>query len=336
MDKSVIFAVAGSGKTTCIISRLTLDSRSLIITYTNNNIENLRKKIIKKFGFFPANITLLSYFTFLYSFCFKPFLSYKIKTKGIDYKSKPYKYAAQKEDKYYIKNSRLFSHRISKLLITSKELNNILERLYKYFDNLYIDEIQDLAGNDFNFLKEIVKANINVLLVGDFYQHTFDTSRDGNVNKSIHKDFDKYKKLFRTMGLTVDTISLDKSYRCSPDVCNFISDNLKIKIKSHKNENSIIKLVEDKKKAYEIFKDDTVIKLFYKNSHKYNCSSRNWGGSKGEDKYIDVCVVLNQNTMKHYSDLSKLSPQTINKLYVACSRAHRNLYFVDKILYKNI
>src|SRR5690349_14321215 len=100
MDKRVIFAVAGSGKTTLIINQLTLDNRSLIVTYTNNNVENLRQSIITKFGYFPPNITLLPYFTFLYSFCYQPFLSYKHKTKGITYERNPNKYANSKDRHY--------------------------------------------------------------------------------------------------------------------------------------------------------------------------------------------------------------------------------------------
>lgn len=46
MDKRVIFAVAGAGKTTYIVNRLSRGKRSLIITYTNANYNNLRKKII--------------------------------------------------------------------------------------------------------------------------------------------------------------------------------------------------------------------------------------------------------------------------------------------------
>ena len=34
MDKKVIFAVAGSGKTKYIVDELSLDKRSLIVTYT--------------------------------------------------------------------------------------------------------------------------------------------------------------------------------------------------------------------------------------------------------------------------------------------------------------
>lgn len=41
MDKKVIFAVAGSGKTTYIINGLSADKRSLIITYTTANYYNI-------------------------------------------------------------------------------------------------------------------------------------------------------------------------------------------------------------------------------------------------------------------------------------------------------
>ncbi len=45
MDKKVIFAVAGSGKTTYIVNTLSDSKKSLIVTYTTANYENLRKKI---------------------------------------------------------------------------------------------------------------------------------------------------------------------------------------------------------------------------------------------------------------------------------------------------
>ena len=41
-----------------------------------------------------------------------------------------------------------------------------------------------MGGRDFNFLEAIMEANINMLFVGDFYQHTFDTSRDGATNST--------------------------------------------------------------------------------------------------------------------------------------------------------
>jgi len=337
MDKRVIFAVAGSGKTTYILNQLSLDKRSIIITYTNNNIKNLKNGIIEKFGFFPDNITLLPYFSFIYSFCYKPFLSYKYKTKGINYNLNPNKFAKQKDLNYYIdKNGRIYSNRISKMLALSGELDNVIYRIEKYFDNLFIDEIQDFAGNDFNLLKTITKANIDMLFVGDFYQHTFDTSRDGNVNKNLHNDFDKYKAHFIKMGLKIDTKTLSNSYRCSPSVCEFITDSLKIEINSHKQNDTEVRMINNKEEADELYYDKKIVKLFYSEHFKYNCFSRNWGDSKGENHYNDICVVLNKKTMEHYNNnkLDELPSQTRNKLYVACSRANNNLYFVNAEFYK--
>ena len=47
-------------------------------------------------------------------------------------------------------------------------------------------------------------------------------------------------------------------------------------------------------------------------------------------------MVLNPNTLKHFNNgnLPELAAQTKNKLYVACTRAKNNLYFVPEKLFK--
>lgn len=331
MDKRVIFAVAGSGKTTYIINQLDLVKNSLIVTYTNNNVENIRNSIIKKFGYFPNNIKLLSYFSFLHSFCFRPFLSGTYKTKGIFYAPNSNRFA-KNDDKYISKGNRLYSNRIPKFLEEKNVLEDINGRLSKYFASLYIDEIQDFAGHDFNFLKSIAKANINILMVGDFYQHTFDTSRDGSVNKSLHDDFTKYQKKFSEMGLILDTVTLNKSHRCSPTICNFITDKIGISIDSHREDQVNIHIIETNDEARSILDDNEIVKLFYQKHYTFNCHSKNWGDCKGEDKYDKVCVVLNKTTHEHFvkNSLKELPAQTRNKLYVACSRAKSDLYFFSE------
>ncbi len=47
MDKDVIFAVAGSGKTSLIIDQIDLESRALVITYTVTNFNNLKGSVHK-------------------------------------------------------------------------------------------------------------------------------------------------------------------------------------------------------------------------------------------------------------------------------------------------
>lgn len=74
MDKRVIFAVAGSGKTTLLIRRLSEDRRTLLLTFTVNNEAHLRAQIIRRFGFIPEGIRVMTWFEFLHGFCFRPFL----------------------------------------------------------------------------------------------------------------------------------------------------------------------------------------------------------------------------------------------------------------------
>ena len=201
MDKDVIFAVAGSGKTSLIIDQLDLKSRALVITYTITNLNNLKRRVIEKFGKIPSNVHIYSYFNFLYSFCYKPYLHYNYRAKGINYEPCRNKYA-KGYDRYVDSSRRLYSNRIAKLLEVENVLDVFKARLEKYFDQILIDEIQDFAGNDFNLLKTIVKSDVKIICVGDFYQHTFDTSRDGVVNKTLHQDYEKYKHSFNYMGFS--------------------------------------------------------------------------------------------------------------------------------------
>ena len=237
MDKRVILSVAGSGKTTYIVDSLSLDKGAIVVTYTENNYLHLRHRIIKKFGHMPENITVLTYFTFLYSFCYKPFLHDKYRAKGINWEiPPPFTLKLRRSDKiFYIDSSgRLYSNRIAKLIDEEQVIDHVRNRLCKYFDQLFIDEAQDFGGHDFNLLKDLCSAELDINLVGDFYQHTFDTSRDGNVNKSIYDDLEVYKAHFHDVGMIHDTKTLSKSHRCTPQVCEFITMQLGIDIHSHK------------------------------------------------------------------------------------------------------
>ena len=76
----------------------------------------------------------------------------------------------------------------------------------------------------------------------------------------------------------------------------------------------------------------TIVKLHFRNSSKYGSSHRNWGDTKGEDHYQDVCVMLNKATAEKYAagKLCELAPSTRNKLYVAITRAHGKVYLINE------
>lgn len=339
MDKRVIFAVAGSGKTTCIVAGIDLERRFLLITYTDNNLLNLRSKIIERFGFFPANIALYTYFTFLHVFCYKPLLLMRMRTKGINFHPPPHGTRKLKRtaDTFYVDgHRRLYHNRIATLLDIKGVVGDVTQRIEKYFDVVCVDEVQDIGGYDFELLTTICGSDVDILLVGDFYQHTFVTSQDGAKNKNLHEDYEKYKRRFEKAGLVVDTTSLAKSYRCSQTVCNFIREHLGIDIYSHSDRATDATLLELQVDADRLHTCAATVKLFYQEHHKYGCYSQNWGNSKGADHYQDVCVVLNGTAYRALKKgtMRAASSQTRNKLYVACSRPRGNLYLIPDQMFK--
>lgn len=351
MEKKIIFAVAGSGKTTHIINSLSKEKRSLILTYTEENYQNLFSRISQKFGgTFPSNVTLLTYFRFLYSFCYRPFLGDKYKDTGLFFDQQESR-SAQSEKapsltfnnsgmdtliSYYMtKNRKLKANLLAKLLISFDEVHNLVhQRIQEFYDNLFIDEIQDFGGFDYDFIIDIAET-IDCCYVGDFYQHTYDTSRVGNKNKNLHKNIDNYVMRFKKQGFQIDRETLSGSYRCPPHICQFIQDKLGIKISSlcPNSRNGMIGLVTEHEKISRLLADPLIVKLMYKDSHQFGDKFKNWGEVKGVDNFNDVCIILTtsaSNSLKAKDNFLGLSATTLHKLYVAISRSRRNCFLITQ------
>lgn len=334
MDKTLILAVAGSGKTTYIVNHISVDDRVLIITYTDANYYNLINKIRhKNGGVIPDNIKVYTYFSFLFQECYKPFLSDVVLAKGINYEANKNRFFNQSQKAYYMDEiGRLYSNRIALLIEKYEELISVKKRIERYFDYIIIDEIQDISGRDFNFIEKLLDAKLNMMFVGDFFQHTYNTSADGNVNKSLFDDKKSYIKRFTNKGIVLDEKILQNSWRCGTQVCDYVREKLHIEIYSNVGRTGIIEFVEQDTKIEEILNDSSIVKLHYQNSVKYGRNHKNWGETKGEDCYDDVCVLLNKNTMQSYrkGTLYNLADTTRNKLYVALTRARKNVYIIDE------
>lgn len=119
---------------------------------------------------------------------------------------------------------------------------------------------------------------------------------------------------------------------CSATVCEFITGQLNIRISAHGIHTTRIETVTDEARSAALHADDTVIKLFYREHHRYGCHSMNWGGSKGLDHFQDVCIVMGANHWVRLiqQKLAALPPSSRNRLYVACSRARGNIYFIPE------
>lgn len=325
MDKLVINAVAGSGKTSLLIDHLDLKKNTVIITYTTANQQSIREKTIKKFGFIPTNIHIFGVFEFLYSFCYLP-LQNEFRNKGICFDASSYT-----NTNYHTKDGRIFANKLSKYILIKKLC--YLERINRYFDKLYIDEMQDFGSYDFDWMMTLSKLNIPVTLVGDFYQHTFSTSRIGNKGKSLHSDQTQYKQNLESHGFYYDSHTLSNSHRCTYTVCQFIKTHLHIDISSHRDklsDNSNVRFIDHPEQIYKILTDNNIVKLFFQKHYNFKGNSDNWGNSKGLT-FKSACVVMNPTTLQLFkkNSLTELAPLTLCKFYVACSRTEGDLYFID-------
>lgn len=336
MAKQLILAVAGSGKTRKIVEALNNEQRFLIVTYTDANESNLRNRVIAKFGKMPLNVHIFTYFSFLYNFCYKPYLSDVWKAKGICWDdSKINRFASSNTREFYMDSlGRLFHSRIAKLCMQS--VNDIQNRIEKFYDCFLVDEVQDFASHDFDLLMHILPNRVDSLLVGDYYQHTYDTSRDGSKGKGLHSSVDNFKNAYCKYGVSVDESSLSYSYRCPQAICEYVSTHVGYKISSAIESSGDVRILKEDCEIKKILEDDSIPKLFYQKAYKYMGRCYNWGAVKGIDDFQDVCVVLNGSTMKTYPHFEKLPSITKNKLYVAMTRAHRNLYLLDEKRLKNI
>lgn len=331
--KKTIFAVAGSGKTTQLVNMLDGNQRFLLLTYTENNCKNLCALVENKFGHIPENISISTYFSFLFSFCIRPFIiEDRQKIQGLSFDPIPEKMKyARGLVRYISAGGYIYHSRALDLIDTYIGLSKVSERLSKFYDVVLVDEVQDFAGYDFDFIEMLGKAACHSIFVGDFFQHTFNTSNDGAKNKNLHKDYSKYRARFQAFSV-VDEISLSGSYRCSSEICNFVRNNLGVNINSLcTSHNGTVTFLNEDSEIDMVMHNSHVKKLFYQCFYKYNCNGSNWGDCKGLT-FDDVCVVLNSGTSKffHQHLLCDLAPQTKNKFYVACTRPRGNLFFVEE------
>lgn len=363
MDKKIILAVAGSGKTYTLCNSINPNERNLILAFTHQNLKNITSELVKKFKEIPHSTKIWTFDSFVYNNFILPFEptivssfgEEEFHSNGITLNEPPEsdwvrnnlrKKSKSNYNKYYKKdelfhyidpNTKCYYNKTtSELAIYCKKLiiERAIKRLQKFIDNIYIDEFQDFRKFDYDLICEISKSFTSVLLVGDYYQHSvIGDKNSGRPYKNSNKDiisYEEFKLNLEKLGFSVDTTSLNKSRRCSKEVCQFVKENLNINIDSEGiNDGKVIYVKEED--ACKILNDDSIIKLTYNKSNTYPFKARNWSYSKG-DTYKNVCVILTKSVTDKNTQKLKLNdnegPTIKNMLYVALTRTSGDLYIM--------
>lgn len=368
MDKKIILAKAGAGKTYHICHSINPKKRNLVLAFTNQNISNIIRELEDaNHGVIPELTTVSTFHSFVYRTFIRPyekivashfkqdeFISdgvevvyypepQTIKKNGVTVSNPKYvKY--EKIGHFYTKNqARIYVERMSELPLrihnkTESIIRLGIEYLNKFFDEIYIDEVQDFRENDWKLLEHIIKGTNNVTLVGDFYQHSVSGANNSGAPFNTKKTYELYKNFLQEKKLAVDETTLAESRRCPKKICDYVAQKTGISFTNHhenQNQGSII-IVNDHNAAMGILQDDSITKLVWDDSKKavFN-RAINWGYSKG-DTYQSVCVVLTKTISKTFfnDDFNLTDGVSKNKLYVALTRTKGDLYIMKDDIFE--
>ncbi|HCR2014723.1 TPA: ATP-dependent helicase [Enterobacter asburiae] len=189
MNNELILAVAGSRKTQGIIdhcAKIDGQKRVLVLTFTQFNQNEIRNRLSHCAGN-SLHIEVLGWYTFLIRHFAKPFLPYKFpgqRILGFNFDGRPYM-MAKGINRFLDKNNHAYACELARL---SAELINasqgaLIFRLESIYDEILIDEVQDLSGYDLDILDSLLATAINLKMVGDMRQAVLSTNPRGSKHK---------------------------------------------------------------------------------------------------------------------------------------------------------
>lgn len=366
MAKQVILAVAGAGKTYHICHNIDPKKKNLILGFTHENIHNIIDELINAHGRIPELTVVMTFDSFVYRYMICPyeptigafFGQPDFESNGITTIDPPpqrikkngryisnHLYVPKGKFEHYITaNAKYYCANLSELVMQVKKgRNSLIQRastdINIFFDNVLIDEFQDFREHDYDLITAMAKQIDEIVLVGDYYQHSVSARNNTGkpfTNRSGDVAYGDLVEELKRLNFAVDETTLNKSRRCSADVCRFVQEKLGINIESHDgHDGSVIWL--DEGNVETVLNDSKICKLVYNRATDYYpFQFMNWSYSKG-DTVEEACVILTndfENMDRSNFTLQDTFASTRNKLYVAMTRSKGNLYLVKASVFK--
>lgn len=352
MSNKVIIAAAGSGKTRHLVKEALScpAARVLITTFTDRNTDEIKNRIIKEIHCIPNNITVMPWFSFLLTHGVRPYQSAVYSERRIDnlvlmnHQSALGISETDFRNHYLNKDGKIYSDKIAKLACKIDMLTKglVISRLSCIYSHIFIDEVQDLAGYDLEFVELLLKSEINTLLVGDHRQGTFSTNRS-NKNKQFRQERinSYFAKLCKKGIIEYDDTTLNTNYRCIPAICNFANSIFPEYAGCLSGNKDIVEHM-----GVYIVRDEDIddyldryrpVQLRYNTRTQASpkCSVMNFGASKGQS-FDRVLIYPTDNIIQWILKGKELKPETRSKFYVAVTRARYSVGIVYTLKKKDV
>lgn len=226
----VIIASAGSGKTTSLVEEaLSRPAKSIaLVTYTIANCNEIKRKLHEQHGAIPSRVDVIRWFTFLLHECVRPYQRFMHPTrriKGIHFvQNRSAKWVEKKKIRqyYFWNDEEIFSDKIAEFALGCDDASGglVLARLSQLYDEVFIDELQDLSGYDMNLVERMLQTGIRMVMVGDPRQLTYTTSESPKNRQYRGVRIRNLISEWEKKGLC-QAQTHAWSYRCNQLICDF-------------------------------------------------------------------------------------------------------------------
>ncbi len=345
-SNKVTIAAAGSGKTRGLIE-LALkrpERRTLIITYTNENLAQIKKQIEDRCGVIPCLIVVQTWYPFLLQHCVRPYqhsLYGKCRISSIYFPTDQRAFSEArrflKRDEistyYFVGDDQIVGDFVSDFVTVCNEASGglIIDRLERVFDSIYIDEVQDLAGYDLEILKLLFASDLEIEVVGDnrqvIYQTNYSKKNKQYRDENIYEFFYDLEK----KGIC-ELVYKTESYRCNQKICDF-ADKLYPYMPSTQSKDVActdhdgVFFISEADIAGYIEQYSPQVLRYQKSPKTAGLNAMNFGQAKGST--FDRVLIFPTGPIREYlqtGDLTKAGD--ISKFYVAVTRARYSVAFV--------
>nr|WP_274615921.1 AAA family ATPase [Nesterenkonia sp. YGD6] len=224
-------AVAGGRKTQTIVD----DCRShpegrriLVIGYTTASQDELATRI-RAAGVHGRDVEVMGWFTFLLQHLVRPYLPLLYdgrRLAGLNFDGDPGRYATG-PGRFLDGDNRAYKLHLAKLAhdVSSASNGGAIDRLEHIYDDIYIDEVQDLGGWDLNLVESLLKSKLAVTMVGDMRQALLSTNIRDPKNRQYRREkiFAWFQLMEKRKLLTI--VQEPTTYRSNQNIATF-SDSI--------------------------------------------------------------------------------------------------------------
>lgn len=338
-------AVAGSRKTQSIVDACAAGPRGprrLALTYTLTGQDVLESRLRRACAA-QAKPEVMGWFSFLLRHCIRPYLPLYFsdqRLRGLNFDGAPAggKYAVGVE-RYFDSEGRAYRIHLSKLAyeISQASAGAVVDRVSHIWDEIYIDEVQDLTGCDLYIVEQFLRAkDIDIYMVGDVRQSVFDTNpQDPNLKQYRGVKMLDWFALHENSGL-LSVQQKAETWRANQAIADF-SDTLFstefgfAPTVSNRCEDTghdgVFAIAEADVPAYLSQFRPQALRDSIRTARAVDLPFRNFGKVKGLT-FDRVLIYPTKAITKFLTDGAPLAPKSACGLYVAVTRAEHSVAFV--------